>query len=96
MLLNKADEFPEFQPFANMKKGNEKGFERWHGTLKAYRGPVLRVWETQVEGPIVEQWPPSGHEKLYGKLTAESLPKHHQSKIAMVCQSRFSSSATEG
>ena len=24
MLLNKADEFPEFQPFANMKKGNEK------------------------------------------------------------------------
>ena len=73
MLLNKADEFPEFQPFANMKKGNEKGFERWHGTLKAYRGPVLRVWEIQVEGPIVEQWPPSGHEKLYGKLTAESL-----------------------
>ena len=63
----------EFQPFANMKKGNEKGFERWHGTLKAYRGPVLRVWEIQVEGPIVEQWPPSGHEKLYGKLTAESL-----------------------
>ena len=24
LLLNKADEFPEFQPFANMKKGNEK------------------------------------------------------------------------
>jgi hypothetical protein len=25
LLLNKADQFPEFQPFANMKKSGEKG-----------------------------------------------------------------------
>ena len=37
MLLNKADQFPEFQPFAQMKSAKEKGYERWHGTLKAYK-----------------------------------------------------------
>ena len=37
LLLNKADEFPEFKPFAKMKDGGKGGLERWHGTLKAYR-----------------------------------------------------------
>ena len=41
--------------------------------FKSLQGTCFRVWEIQVEGPIVEQWLPSGHEKLYGKLTAESL-----------------------
>ena len=31
-LLNKADEFPEFKPFAKMKDGGKGGLERWHGT----------------------------------------------------------------
>ena len=35
LLLNKADEFPEFKPFAKMKNGGKGGLERWHGTLKA-------------------------------------------------------------
>jgi hypothetical protein len=73
LLLNKADQFPEFQPFANMKKSGEKGFERWHGTLRAYKGPVLRVWEIQVDGPHIEEWPPVGHDALYGKLSPEDL-----------------------
>jgi hypothetical protein len=73
LLLNKADQFPEFQPFANMKKSGEKGFERWHGTLRAYKGPVLRVWEIQVDGPHIEEWPPVGHEVLYGKLSPQDL-----------------------
>ena len=41
--------------------------------FKSLQGTCLRVWEIQVEGPIVEQWPPSGHEKLYGKLTRGKL-----------------------
>ncbi len=73
MLLNKADQFPEFQPFAQMKSEKEKGYERWHGTLKAYKGPVLRVWEIQVEGPHIDEWPPAGHEALYGELTPQDL-----------------------
>ena len=36
--------------------------------LKVYEGPKLRVWEVQVEGPLIEQWPPAGHELLYGDL----------------------------
>ena len=73
MLLNKADQFPEFQPFAQMKSSKEKGYERWHGTLRAYKGPVLRVWEIQVDGPHIDEWPPAGHEALYGELTPKSL-----------------------
>ncbi len=73
LLLNKADQFPEFQPFAQMKSSGEKGYERWHGTLKAYQGPVLRVWEIQVDGPHIEEWPPVGHDTLYGNLSPESL-----------------------
>ena len=73
MLLNKADRFPEFQPFAQMKSAKEKGYERWHGTLKAYKGPVLRVWEIQVDGPHIDEWPPVGHEALYGELTPQDL-----------------------
>jgi hypothetical protein len=73
LLLNKADQFPEFQPFAQMKSSGEKGYERWHGTLKAYKGPVLRVWEIQVDGPHINEWPPVGHDALYGKLTPQDL-----------------------
>jgi hypothetical protein len=56
-----------------MKSSGEKGYERWHGTLKAYQGPVLRVWEIQVDGPHIEEWPPKGHDTLYGNLGPESL-----------------------
>ena len=73
LLLNKADQFPEFQPFADMKSAGDKGYERWHGTLKAYKGPVLRVWEIQVDGPHINEWPPTGHDSLYGKLTPQDL-----------------------
>ena len=73
LLLNKADQFPEFQPFAQMKSSGEKGYERWHGTLRAYQGPVLRVWEIQVDGPHINEWPPIGHDALYGKLTPQDL-----------------------
>ena len=73
LLLNKADQFPEFQPFAKMKSSGDKGNELWHGTLRAYQGPRLRVWEIQVEGPHIDEWPPKGHEVLYGELAPQNL-----------------------
>jgi hypothetical protein len=90
LLLNKADEFPEFQPFAKMKSSGDKGNELWHGTLKAYRGPRLRVWEIQVEGPHVEEWPPKGHDTLYGDLRSESLgPKNIENQLIKFAKLAF-------
>jgi hypothetical protein len=31
------------------------------------------VWEIQVDGPHIEEWPPVGHDALYGKLSPEDL-----------------------
>ena len=69
VLTTQAADKPEFKPFINMKGGTEKA----HGVLKAYRGPRLRIWEIQVEGPHVEAWPTAGHRALYGDLKPEQL-----------------------
>ena len=69
IISQKASDHPEVAPFANMKPGNEKS----HGLLKVYRGPKLRIWEIQVEGPYLEQWPSKGHKILYGNLKPEQL-----------------------
>jgi hypothetical protein len=71
IISSKAGEHPEVAPFVEMKAGNEKS----HGLLKVYRGPKLRVWEIQVEGPHVDEWPPEGHQKLYGKLQPAKLTR---------------------
>ena len=47
VLTSLAADKPEFKPFVDMKAGTEKG----HGVLKAYKGPRLRIWEIDVEGP---------------------------------------------
>ncbi|MDA7918374.1 DUF1592 domain-containing protein [Mariniblastus sp.] len=71
LLSNLGEEYEEFRPFVDMKPGFEKG----HGVLKAYRGPKLRIWEIEVEGPKVTHWPPRGHQKLYGKLNLDQLDR---------------------
>ncbi len=71
LLSSKEVDRPELQPFLKMKSGMEKA----HGVLKAYRGPRLRVWEIQVEGPHVESWPPTGHRVLYGDLHPQALSR---------------------
>ncbi|MEM7233728.1 MAG: DUF1592 domain-containing protein, partial [Planctomycetota bacterium] len=68
-LTTKAAHHEEIKPFAGMKGGTAKA----HGVLKAYRGPKLRVWEIQVEGPKTSSWPPAGHRRLYGDLRPEEL-----------------------
>lgn len=69
IISSNAAEHPEIAPFANMKGGTAKS----HGLLKVYRGPKLRIWEIQVDGPHVEEWPPEGHQKLYGDLQPDEL-----------------------
>ena len=69
VLTTQAADKPEFKPFIGMKAGIEKG----HGVLKAYKGPRLRIWEINVEGPHVDVWPSIGHRALYGDLAPENL-----------------------
>lgn len=40
---------------------------------KVYRGPRLRIHEMQLIGPHVDQWPPAGHQRMYGDLRPESM-----------------------
>ena len=74
----------------------KKGYERWHGTLKAYQGPVLRVWEIQVDGPHIEEWPPVGHDTLYGNLSPESLSWEVIEDRLFVCQTCLPSTSVGG
>ncbi len=70
LLRTQAADKPEFQPFVDM---DDDKLGRSHGILKAYRGPRLRVWEIQIEGPHVDTWPTAGHRALYGDLTPDQF-----------------------
>ena len=97
LLLNKADEFPEFKPFAEMKATGDGGLDRWHGTLQAYKGPRLRVWEIQVEGPHIEEWPPRGHGTLYGELKPENLgPREIENQLIKFAKLAFRRPPVDG
>ena len=69
VLTTQAADKPEFAPFVGMKGSTEKG----NGVLKAYKGPRLRVWEIDVEGPHIDTWPTTGHYAMYGNLTRDEL-----------------------
>jgi len=71
LLAQKAGDREEIKPFADMKPGNERSY----GILKGYKGPKLRVWEIQVEGPLIDEWPPKGHRRLYGELEPHELDR---------------------
>ncbi len=59
---------PELEAIGKLSKG-----ETALAMLKAYRGPKLRIWEMQVKGPMIDQWPTPGHTLLYGKLTEDQI-----------------------
>jgi hypothetical protein len=40
---------------------------------KVYQGPRLRIYEVQLIGPHIDQWPSAGHQRMYGELRAESI-----------------------
>lgn len=71
LLADKLGDRPEFAPHVNV----ESKQDRAHGMLKAYKGPKLRIWEVQIEGPHFEEWPPRGHRTLYGNLRESDLSR---------------------
>jgi len=86
IITSNASEHPEVAKYATMEPSKEKA----HGLLKVYRGPKLRIWELQVTGPHIEQWPPSGHQRLYGDLRPEDLTKGHiQSRLKAFAENAF-------
>ena len=93
LLVNNADKHAEFKPFAQLKPGNERSY----GVLKAYRGPKLRIWEIQVEGPHQQSWPPPGHRALYGDLKPGDLnPETINERLRAFARSAFRRPLTEG
>lgn len=67
-----ANGHPELEAVAKLNLG--KG-EIAAAMLKAYRGPKLRIWEIQVKGPQLDQWPTRGHTLLYGSLTPNQVSR---------------------
>ena len=61
---------PELEAIGMLGKG-----EIALAMLKAYRGPKLRIWEMQVKGPQLDQWPTPGHTVLYGNLASNQISR---------------------
>jgi hypothetical protein len=66
-LAKNTDRYPELKAALMGKPGKAEAM------LKAYLGPKLRIWEMQVKGPQLEQWPMHGHAMLFGKLTPDQI-----------------------
>jgi hypothetical protein len=45
-----------------------KEAEHWVGEY--YKGPRIRVFKMEVEGPFIEQWPPASHAAIFGRNPA--------------------------
>jgi mono/diheme cytochrome c family protein len=45
------------------------------GKAADYVGPGLAIDWLEIEGPLVETWPPEGHKRLFGNLPIEKLPE---------------------
>lgn len=41
--------------------------------IEADRSPAIAVRSIEIEGPLFDEWPPRGHQVLFGKLDAASL-----------------------
>lgn len=42
--------------------------------MAEYTGPGLAVGEMEIEGPLVERWPPESHQRLFGSLPMVAVP----------------------
>ncbi len=69
IITKNASEHTEIAPLVDIKNK----MERAHSLLKVYRGPKLRIFDIQVEGPHIDQWPPAGHTLMYGDLQPDDL-----------------------
>ena len=61
-----------FQPRKKNWADGEKSLylrKMWRVLAEVYRGPEMRIHELEMQGPLVKEWPPRGHQVLYGKNT---------------------------
>ena len=69
LMSRNAGNYPELKVPGTLKNPGERSV----AVLKVYRGPKLRIWEMQVAGPQLDQWPLRGHALLYGTLTPDQV-----------------------
>src|SRR6185369_9206037 len=52
-----------------------------------YKGPGLVVQWVEVEGPLLDTWPPESHRRLFGDLAQQSAPDvDHPNRREVVSQ----------
>lgn len=69
LMSRNAARYPELKAPAAIQNAGERSV----ALLKVYRGPKLRIWEMQVNGPHLDQWPTRGHALLYGNLRPDQI-----------------------
>lgn len=72
-MSRNAQGHPELETLAKIKDNGSRSI----ALLQAYRGPKLRIWEIQVDGPQLDEWPTRGHALLYGSLTPQQISPAH-------------------
>ncbi len=66
--LRLAVDLPGLSPRETHRDVTKAGVENW-------KGPGLAVQWIEVEGPLMESWPPPGHKMLFGDLPQEPDPQ---------------------
>jgi len=69
LMSRNAARYPELKAPAAIQNAGERSV----ALLKVYRGPKLRIWEMQVNGPHLDQWPTRGHALLYANLRPDQI-----------------------
>ncbi len=69
LMSRNAERYPELTAPVSLQNPGERSV----ALLKVYRGPKLRIWEMQVNGPQLDQWPTRGHALLYGNLRPDEI-----------------------
>lgn len=60
--------YPDLPPLRFTSKQNA-------GQQASYKGPAVVVQWIEVEGPLVEEWPPQSHRTFWGDVKTSPLPK---------------------
>jgi hypothetical protein len=53
-----------------------------------YKGPGLVIQWVDVEGPLMESWPPPSHKSIFGDLKIERMPKQNDKEYREVVSSQ--------
>ena len=69
LMSRNGERYPELKAPAAIQNPGERSV----ALLKVYRGPKLRIWEMQVNGPHLDQWPTRGHALLYANLRPDQI-----------------------